>query len=80
MVLYNILFIIALLLSSNNNIIINALPSSDHCINSYCETISDCGSGCNSCAPDGVCSGEPMIKESNNLVWTKESHIICKKE
>jgi hypothetical protein len=66
MVLYNILFIIALLLSSNNNIIINALPSSDHCINSYCETISDCGSGCNSCAPDGVCSGEPMIKESNN--------------
>jgi hypothetical protein len=30
---------------------------SQHCINSYCSTISDCGSGCNSCAPDGVCSG-----------------------
>ena len=29
-----------------------------HCINSYCSTISDCGSGCNSCAPDGVCSGQ----------------------
>ena len=35
------------------------LPSvallAQHCINSYCSTISDCGSGCNSCS-GGVCS------------------------
>ena len=26
-----------------------------NCVNSYCSTIGDCGSGCNSCASDGVC-------------------------
>jgi hypothetical protein len=30
-----------------------------HCINSYCQFLSDCGSGCNTCEPgNGVCSGD----------------------
>ena len=37
-----------------------------HCVSSYCETIADCGSGCNVCAADGVCSQDmsPLPSQS----------------